>query len=81
VVRHAVENLVLEAAQKTNVVMKDVVGLMVFGHPGHPGLHAPRHVEEENPEEEDHAVKEAVVECLAQEQTINPKLAMNNAVL
>ena len=54
---------------------------MVFGHPGHPGLNAARHVVEENPEEEDHAVKEAVVECLAQEQTINPKLAMNNAVV
>jgi len=65
VVRHVVENLVLEAALKTNVVMKDVVVLMVFGHPGHPGLNAARHVVEENPEEEDHAVKEAVVESLA----------------
>jgi len=81
VVKHVVENLVLEAALRTNVVMKDVVVLMVFGHHGHPGLNAASLVEEENLKEEDHAVKRAVEDFLVQDITWITKFAMINAAL
>jgi len=63
--RHVVEMCALETIMKAGLAMSNVVLLMEYGNPGHPGQNVAKYVVVEHQQEQDHAVVKYVEEGLA----------------
>jgi len=61
--------------------MNNAVLLMVFGLPGHHGLHVAKHVVVEHQQGQDPAMECGAMENLAQEAALKIEIVMINAVL
>jgi len=61
--------------------MNNVVLLMVFGLPGHPGLNVVKYVVVEPPQGQDLAMECGAMENLVQEAALKIKIVMINVVL
>jgi len=63
-VRHVVEMFALGTVMKARLAMSNVVLLMEYGNPGHPGQNVAKYVVVEPHQEQDHALVNYVEEVL-----------------